>query len=192
MRVLDRCLDTAGPGTGTDPGVAAAAARAKADPGMHDAISLLLAEEQETTSWQRWRRVLAAVRKNESGDCLLSLTERCDNAEPIRQVFISCKAAAEVAGEPDHQTAAALAELFLAAVVMEMSSLGTDEGRRLRNLAAHSDVATALTLWRGLADRQAPDRQRSGPDLDGTQQEAPGQGCQRSSLTSREGFPGSS
>lgn len=35
MRVLDRCLDTAGPGSGTEPGVVAAAARAKADPHMH-------------------------------------------------------------------------------------------------------------------------------------------------------------
>ncbi len=68
MRVLDRYLDTAGPGSGPGPGVAAAAARAKADPDVHDALSQLLAEECPETSRESWRCGLAFLRERESGD----------------------------------------------------------------------------------------------------------------------------
>ena len=82
MRVLDRCLDTAGPDSSTVPGVAAAAAKAKTDPDMHEAISLLLAAEGETTSWDCARHIMAAAREAESGNCRSSLAERCDSADP--------------------------------------------------------------------------------------------------------------
>lgn len=154
MRVLDRCLDTAGSDSGTVPGVAAAAARAKADPDMHHAITLLLAAVNTTSSWDCWRRALAAAREAQSGNYTCSLTERCDRDSPIRRIFVSCEAASEATGEADRRTAAALAELFLAAIALESSSLGTDRSRKLRNLAAHSDVAAARALSRSMADRK--------------------------------------
>jgi hypothetical protein len=165
MQVLDRCLDVAGTDSNAAPKVAAAAARAKADPDMHDAISQLLAEEQEASSWECWRRALATARKYESGDLVpCSRLQRCDTASPISQMFSSCVAASGAPGEPDSWDAAiTLAELFLGIIMLEMTSLGTDEGRRLRNRAAHGDVAAALTQWRNLADFPPESRYRSKP-----------------------------
>jgi hypothetical protein len=157
MRVLDRVLDTAESDSDAAPGVVAAAAKAKADPGMHDTISLLLAQQQGTGSWKCWRRALAAAREARSDDRMHSITG-WDTTGPIRRVFSSCAHASRAAGEPDSQTAAALAELLLGAIVVEMSSLGADRGRQLRNRADHSDVATVRTLWRNLADQQPETR----------------------------------
>ncbi len=171
MRVLDRCLNTAGSGSGTVPGVAAAAAKAMTDPEMHHAISLLLAEGNATTRpWECWRRALAAVREGEaeSGEYTCSLAECCDGTTPIRQMLRSCETSSQAADEPDRGTAAALAELFLAAIVLEMSSLGTDHSRQLRNLVAHSDVAAARNLWRSMADQQGPSSTRSSSRAHGT------------------------
>jgi hypothetical protein len=163
MRVLDRCLDTAESGRDTAPDVAAAAARAKADPDMHDAISMLLAEEQWTTRWECWRRALDAARQAEPGDSQCSFDERCDDESPIKQVFISCHAASGVAGEPDAEVAGTLAQLFLAVIMVERSSFGDDRGRRLRNAAAHGDVAAAVYSWRNLAAPQPETRRRRRP-----------------------------
>jgi hypothetical protein len=77
MRVLDRCLHDAGADSDNAPEVAAAAARAKADPGMHDAISLLLAEEHEASSWECWRRALATAREYKPGDLVPRSRIKC-------------------------------------------------------------------------------------------------------------------
>ncbi len=162
MRVLDRCLDTAESDRDTAPDVAAAAARAKADPDMHDAISVLLAEEPGTTTWECWRRFLTAARQAEAADCMQCSFERCDDASPVRQMFSSCHAASGVGGEPDAGVTVTLAQLFLAAIMVERSSFGDDRSRRLRNAAAHGDVAAAINAWRNLAAHKPPARQRGG------------------------------
>jgi hypothetical protein len=152
MQVLDRCLDVAGTDSNAAPKVAAAAARAKADPDMHDAISVLLAEEPGTTTWECWRRALAVARQAEPGDNLALYCGEChDSVSPVRQVFSSCQAASGVAGEPDAVVAVTLAQLFLAAIMVERSSLGDDRSRQLRNAAAHGAVAAAVYSWRSLA-----------------------------------------
>jgi hypothetical protein len=46
----------------------------------------------------------------------------------------------------------ALAQTLLAAVMLEMSSLGTDRSRELRNRAVHGDVAAVRVWSRRLAD----------------------------------------
>jgi DNA-binding CsgD family transcriptional regulator len=183
MRVLDRCLDTAGSGSGTVPGVAAAAAKARTDPEMHNAISLILAAGNVTTrSRECWRLALAAVREAGSGEYPCSLAERCDGNDgttPIRRMLRSCQTASQAAGEPDRRTAAALAELFLAAIMLEMSSLGTDRSRQLRNLVAHSDIAAARNLWRNMADQQDPGSTRSSSRT----QDTPGATCRAANKT---------
>jgi len=162
MRVLDRFLDTAGSGRGTAPDVAAAAARAKADPDMHDAISVLLAEQAEDFA-VFWNRGLAAVTQADAEDCMQCSFERCANTGPVRQVFSSCHAASGVAGEPDAEVAVTLVQLFLAAIMVERSSFGDDRSRRLRNAAAHGDVAAAINAWRNLAAHKPETRRRSQP-----------------------------
>jgi len=163
MRVLDRCLDTAESGRDTAPDVAAAAARAKADPDMHDAISVLLAEEPGTTTWECLLRFLTAARQTEAADCMQCSFERCDNTGPVMQMFSSCHAASGVAGEPDAEVAVTLAQLFLAAIMVERSSFGDDRSRRLRNAAAHGDVAAVINVWRNLAAHKPETRRRSQP-----------------------------
>lgn len=188
IRVLDRCLDTAESDSDTTPDVAAAAARAKADPDMHAAISVLLAEEPGTTTCvECCGRFLAFVRQAEPGDSLRSFDElcdntghvrqvfssrqaasgvggeRCDEASPIRQVFSSCQAASGVAGEPDAEVAVTLTQLFLAAIMVERSSLGDARSRRLRNAAAHGAVAAAVYSWRNLAAHKPETRRRRRP-----------------------------
>ena len=162
MRVLDRCLDTAESDSDTAPGVAAAAARAKADRDMHDAISVLLAEEPDAPTLACWRRALATASQAGLSASLCSCNECGDDANPIRQVFSSCHAASGVAGEPDAEVAVTLAQLFLAAIMVERSSFGDDRSRRLRNAAAHGDVAAAVYSWRNLAAHKPPARQRGG------------------------------
>ncbi len=168
LRVLDRCLDTAASDSDTVPGVAAAAAKAKTDPDMHQAISLLLAAEHGTPSWECAHHVMAAAQDAESGNCACSLAEHCDSAAPALVVLNSCNAASRATSGADRGTALALAGMVLAAILLERSSLGTDRSRRLRNLVAHSDVAAALTLWRDLADHQPEARRRSGSRPPGT------------------------
>jgi hypothetical protein len=151
MRVLDRCLDTAPSSGGTAPGVAAAATFAKADPDLHKAIAQLLDTEDGTFSWDCWSTVMAAVREAESGN--FASIERCEKTSSFRRIVRSCKAASQAADEPDHRTASILIEMVLAAAWLEMSSLGTDRSRQLRNRVVHSDVAAALASSRRLADR---------------------------------------
>jgi len=62
MRVVDRCLDTARVSSGTSPEMAAAAARAKADPQMHQAIAALLATTAIST-WTCWQHAMTAARE---------------------------------------------------------------------------------------------------------------------------------
>lgn len=163
MRVLDRCLDTAESGSDTTPYVAAAAARAKADPDMHDAISVLLAEEPGTTTRECSRCALAFARQAEPDDSRPSFDELCDNTGPVKQVFSSCQAASGVGGEPDAEVAMTLAQLLLAAIMVERSSLGDDRSRRLRNAAAHGAVAAAVYSWRNLAAHKPETRRRLRP-----------------------------
>jgi hypothetical protein len=151
MRVLDRCLDAAGSGSNSAAAVAAAVARAKLDPGLRAAITVLLTEGDEAESLEAVRRVLA-VRARGSGDLPHAAPGNDDMGGPVRRIFISCTEATRAAGEPDCWAAAALAELFLAAIALERSSLGTDRGRELRNRVAHGDVAAAVTMCRSLAD----------------------------------------
>jgi hypothetical protein len=102
MRVLDRCLDTAGPGSSTVPGVAAAAARAKTDLHMHLAISLLLAAEGGTTSWECAHHIMAAARESESGDRTSPPAGHCDSAAPGNfLMFHRCEMAAGEAESGD-------------------------------------------------------------------------------------------
>lgn len=137
MRVLDRCLATARSGSERLPGVAAAAARAKRDPDMHTAISLLLGADDAAMSWETWRRAVAAAREGRLS---------CPRGDgPVRRMLLSC----QTASGTDRRTAAALAELFLAAIALELSSLGTRQGRRLRNGAEHGDVAAVRVLSSG-------------------------------------------
>lgn len=180
MRVVDRCLDTVRLSNETIPEMAAAAARAKADPQMRQAIAMLLATPAIST-WTCWHRVMAAAREaREAGlrhlDCsslgnddaaelarhTLTLdkhdSQPCDQAAPLAQIFTSCKAASRDVGATDSRTPAALAELFLSAVAVEKSSLGTSRSRRLRNLAARDDVLASTRLSHQLADRQTKTR----------------------------------
>jgi len=145
MRVLDRCLDTARSGSNTAPGMAAAAACAKTDPELHHAISLLLAQENKTGSQECWTRAMATIRNAEPGS---SPCSRSDRRDPITRILSICKTASRATGEADHQTATALAEMLLAAIMLETSSLGTNNARQLRNRAAHSDIAAARALSR--------------------------------------------
>lgn len=165
MLVLDRCLDIAWTDSDTGPKVAAAAARAKADPGMHEAISQLLAAEPEASSWACWRDALATAREYKPGSLVRrSRIHRCDDDGPISQVFSSCVAASGAPGEPDSWNAAiTLTELFLGIVMLERTSFGTDQSRQLRNQAAHGDVAAALTQWRNLTDSPPETRHRRKP-----------------------------
>lgn len=153
MRVLDRCVDTARSGSGTVPGVAAAAALAKADPDLHDAISRLLTAQDATSSWECWSGAMAATREAQSGN--FARLERCGKTTPFSRLVRSCKAASRAAGAVDHRTAAILIEALLAGVMLEMSSLGNDRSRELRNRAVHSDVAAVRVLSRRSADRPA-------------------------------------
>jgi len=162
MRVLDRCLDTAESDRDSAPDVAAAAARAKADPDMHAAISVLLAEERGAITLECWRRALAIAREAGQSAWLCSFNEHGDAASPVRQMFSSCHEASGVAGEPDAEVTVTLAQLFLAAIMVERSSLGDDRSRRLRNAAAHGDVAAAINAWRNLAAHK-PETRRSRP-----------------------------
>ena len=180
MRVVDRCLDTARFSSGTIPEVAAAAVRAKADPQMHQAIAALLATTAIST-WTCWQHAMTAAREAAaagSRDLDHSCPENrdtaepvyyavmvdgypsshCDEAAPFAQIFTSCEVASRDVGATDSRTPAALAELFLSAVAVEKSSLGTDCGRRLRNLAAHDDVLATIRLSRQLADPQSATR----------------------------------
>jgi hypothetical protein len=152
MRVLGRCLDTAEASTETDPQVAAAAARAMTDPDLHDAIAVLLVDENVTRSWSCMRRTVAAL--SEYRDLTNCPDRHCDAGSSVVRIVSSCQAASRASGQDDIRTARALGELFLAAIVVERSSLGTAQSRQLRNLAAHSDVTAARVLWRSLADRQ--------------------------------------
>jgi hypothetical protein len=125
---------------------------------MHDAISVLLAQDIAAF----WNRGLAVVTQADAEDCMQCSFERCDDASPVRQVFSSCHAASGVAGEPDAGVAVTLAQLFLAAIMVERSSFGDDRSRRLRNAAAHSDVAAAINAWRNLAAHKPRARRRGG------------------------------
>jgi hypothetical protein len=155
MRVLDRCLDSAPSSSGTAPGVAAAVDFAKADPDLHKAIAQLLHAVDETISRDCRSTAIAAVweavREAESGN--FARIERCEETSSFGRIVRSCKAASRAAGETDHRTAAILIEMVLAAVMLEMSSLGTDRGRQLRNRVVHADVAAARALSLRLADR---------------------------------------
>lgn len=159
--VLERFLDTTESDSDTAPRLVAAAARAKADPCMHYAILGMLAEEDQASSWGWWRSSLATAREGEHDDLPASFTEHCDEASPIGRMLSSCVAASRTAGEPDGWTAVALAELVLGIIMLEGSSFGTNRSRKLRNQAAHGDVATALTRWRSFADHQPEARRRS-------------------------------
>jgi hypothetical protein len=46
--------------------------------------------------------------------------------------------------------------------MLEQSSFGTDHSRQLRNMAAHSDVAAARTLWRNMVAHRPQSRQLRG------------------------------
>lgn len=180
MRVVDRCLDTARLSSETIPEVAAAAARAKADPQMRQAIAMLLATTTIST-WTCWHRAMTAAREaGTTGSRELGhpcpenhdtakpahhtvmidehASSHCDQAAPFVQIFTSCETASRDVGAIDSRTPAALAELLLSAVAVEKSSLGTDRSRRLRNLAAHNDVAAAIRLSRQAADHQPETR----------------------------------
>jgi hypothetical protein len=162
MRVLDRCLDATESRSDTLPGVAAAVARAKADPRMHDAITVLLSEGNETELLECLRRALA-VRARGSCNLPHASAGHCDMGSAMRVIFMSCTNATRDTGQPDCWIAAALAELFLAAIALERSSLGTDQGRRLRNRVAHRDVAAAVTMCRSLADKKPEASGQNGP-----------------------------
>lgn len=64
---------------------------------------------------------MAAVREAPSGHFAHYCIERCDRTSPIRQILSSCEAASRTADGPDCRTAAALAEMFLAAIVSNAS-----------------------------------------------------------------------
>lgn len=174
MRVVDRCLDTALLNGEAIPEVAAAAARVKADPQMRQAIAMLLATAS-TSTWTCWQRAITAAREAgtagfrdldyhcpENHDTaepshrtvLLDkhASSHCDEVAPFEQIFTSCEAASRDVGATDSGTPTALAELFLSAVALEKSSLGTVRGRRMRNLAAHGDVLAAIRLSRQIPD----------------------------------------
>ena len=149
-RVLDRCLATAPPSSDTVPGVAAAATFAKADPDLHKAIAQLMDAEDETFSVECLTAAMAAVREAEPGN--FAAIERCEKTNSFRRIVRSCKAASRAADETDHRTASILIEMILAGVMLEMSSLGADRSRELRNRAVHGDVAAVRVLSRRLAD----------------------------------------
>jgi len=86
---------------------------------------------------------MAAVREAQSDD--FASIERCEKASPYRRILRSCAAASRAASRADSMTAI-LAQTLLAAVMLEMSSLGTDRSRELCNRAVHSDVA-AVRVW---------------------------------------------
>jgi hypothetical protein len=175
MRVVDRCLDTARFSSGTSPDMAAAAARAKADPQMHQAIAALLATTAIST-WTCWQHAMTAAREARTAgfrDLDYSCPENHDTAEPTHytvmldehgssrcdeasfaRIFTSCKAASRDTGATDSRTPAALAELVLSAVAVEKSSLGTDHSRRMRNRTAHGDVLAAIRLSHQPADHK--------------------------------------
>jgi hypothetical protein len=156
MRVLDRCLDIAGPDSSTVPGVAAAAAQARTDPDMHRAISVLLAVEGESeAAVLKHMRLIMTVATHADADHIRSIAELRDLESPAIQVFSSCQAASRAADASEPRTAVVLAGMLLAAVVVEKSSLGGGQCRQMRNRVVHGDVTAALSTWRGLYDHPA-------------------------------------
>jgi hypothetical protein len=152
MRVLERCVGAA-EGSGAAPGVAAAAARVKADPRMHAVIWLLLSEQRDeiALSWGSWRRALADAR--EAGSCeLLNNLARCPGAGHMREMISGCQ---EAAGQAGPRTTATLAEMLVSIIMLESTSLGSDRSRDLRNSTSSRDAAAAVTAWRNSAVHHA-------------------------------------